>query len=175
MSDEQVKELNDKLLTLSGDLTATKALADSQAEALKQASDQIAEMRRDERRKRFTDEVRGVSDASGTAWAGAIDKNVGVLETLADAVGEDSETFRDFVTQQRALAEQVRKSGLFTEIGSSQSGGTTSAWDRIEVEAHKIAADEKVTFAKAVDLVTQRNPTLYAEYRTEQRRAAKEA
>jgi hypothetical protein len=74
--------------------------------------------------------------------------------------------------QQRATAAQLAKSGLFTEIGSGQGGGTggATAWDRIEAEARKIAADEKVSFEQATDLALQRNPKLYAEYRDERRK-----
>lgn len=167
---DEVKALSDRLTAIEAELLATKAAKESSDTALKAAGDQIAAMRRDERRKRFTDEVRGKSDANGAMWAGDVAANVQVLETLADAVGEDSETFTAFVAQQRATAAQIEKSGLFSEVGSGRTApaGGASAWARIEAEARKIAADEKVSFELATDLVLTRNPKLYAEYRAEQ-------
>lgn len=169
---ESVKALTDRMTAIEAELTATKAAKESSDAALTAASETIATMQRDARRKRFTDEVMGKSADNGAMWAGEVAKNVSVLEALADAAGEDSETFRDFVAQQRATAAQLAKSGLFTEIGSGQGGGAgvTTAWGRIEVEARKIAADEKVSFEQATDLVLQRNPSLYAEYRAELRK-----
>lgn len=169
---ESVKALTDRMTAIEAELTATKAAKESSDAALKAASETIATMQRDARRKRFTDEVMGKSAENGAMWAGEVAKNVSVLETLADAAGEDSETFKDFVAQQRATAAQLAKSGLFSEIGSGQGGsaGVTTAWGRIEAEARKIAADEKVSFEQATDLVLQRNPSLYAEYRAELRK-----
>lgn len=169
---ESVKALTDRMAAVEAELTATRAAKESSDAALKAATDTIAAMQRDARRKRFTDEVMGKSAENGAMWAGEVAKNVSVLETLADAAGEDSETFKDFVAQQRATAAQLAKSGLFSEIGSGHGGGTSgaTAWGRIEGEARKIAADEKVSFEQATDLALQRNPALYAEYRAEQRK-----
>ncbi len=170
---ESVKALTDRMAAVEAELTATRAAKESSDAALKAATETIAAMQRDARRKRFTDEVMGKSAENGAMWAGEVAKNVAVLETLADAVGEDSETFRDYLAQQRATAAQLAKSGLFSEIGSAgQGGGTgsTSVWGRIEVAARKIATDEKVSVEQATDLVLQRNPSLYAEYRAEQRK-----
>jgi phage I-like protein len=169
-----IKTLSERIAAVEAELIATKAAKESSEAALKAATDTIAAMQRDARRRRFTDEVLGKSAENGAMWAGEVEKNVVVLETLADAVGEDSATFRDFVAQQRATAAQLAKSGLFSEIGSGQSVGLagTSAWSRIEAEARKIAADEKVSFEQATDLVLQRNPELYIEYRNEMRKGA---
>ena len=166
-----VKALSDRLTAIEAELTATKAAKESSDAALKQATEQIATMQTSERRKRFTDEVMGKSDANGHMWAGEVAKNVSVLETLADAVGEDSEQFRDFVAQQRATAAQLAKSGLFSEAGSSQGGAVGgSAWARIEAEAKRVAGDEKVSIEVAMDRVIQRNPALYAEYSAERKK-----
>lgn len=174
---ESVKALTERMSAVEAELVATKAAKESSDAALKQANDAIATMKTEARRKRFTDEVMGKSDANGSMWAGEVAKNVSVLETLADSVGEDSEVFKDFVAQQRATAAQLKASGLFKEVGSSQGGDGSgaSAWDRIDAEAKKIATDEKVSHAEAVGLVAKRQPQLYAEYLSEQRRAAKEA
>lgn len=167
---DAVKALSDRLALVEAERDAAKQLAESNAAAIKTLSEQNAAMVKDARRKRFTDEVMGKSPESGAMWAGEVAKNVGILETLADAVGEDSETFKDFVTQQRATAEQIKKSGLFAEIGSSQTASAgADAWARIEAEARKIASDEKVSFEQATALVMERNPKLYGEYVAEQR------
>jgi 2'-5' RNA ligase len=168
------KALTDRLAALEAENTALKTAGEAQAATLKTATETIAAMRREERRKRFTDEVRGRSDANGNMWAGEVAANVQVLETLADSVGEESEVFTAFVAQQRATAAQIKAGGLFSELGSGQSGTGegASAWSRIEAEARKIAADEKVTVQQATALVMERDPKLYAEYRAEQRKGA---
>lgn len=171
---DAVKALSDRIAAVEAENLALKTAKESSDAAIRTLTEQNATMVKDARRKRFTDEVMGKSPESGAMWAGEVAKNVSVLEALADSQGEDSEIFKDFVTQQRATAEQIKKSGLFAEIGSSQSGAGASAWDRIEAEAKKVAADEKVSFNDAVGLVARRQPALYAEYQAEMRRAAKE-
>lgn len=167
---DAVKTLTDRLTAIEAELTATKAAKESSDAAIKTLTEQNVAMQRDARRKRFTDEVMGKAPESGAMWAGEIAKNVSVLETLADAVGEDSETFKDFIAQQRATAAQLKASGLFTEIGSNQSGAAgAGAWERIEAEARKVASDEKVSFEVATGLVMERNPRLYSEYIAEQK------
>jgi hypothetical protein len=72
--------------------------------------------------KRFTDEVRGRSDANGNAWVGDIKAKVAHLDHLAKTAGEDSDVFKAYVADQRATAEQVKDSGLFKVFGSDAAG-----------------------------------------------------
>ena len=171
---ESVKALTDRMAAVEAELTATRAAKESSDAALKAATDTIAAMQSDARRKRFTDEVMGKSAENGAMWAGEVAKNVAVLETLADAVGEDSETFRDYLAQQRATAAQLAKSGLFSEIGSGQGGSTgtaaATAWDRVEAAARKLmAAEPSLSKPAAIDRVLMTDKSLAADYAAEQR------
>lgn len=171
----QFAELQTRNAELQAKLAATQAAADANAEQSKLLADRVKAMETDARRKRFTDEVMGKSDASAIRWFGETAKHVSLLEHLADTAGEDSPIFTGYVTQQRALAEQMRSSKLFEEIGAS--GGESSAataWDRVEAEAKRLTeADSTLSLPAAVDRVLATNKKLAAEYVAEVRGASR--
>lgn len=164
---DAVKALSDRLALVEAERDAAKQLAESNAVAIQTLTETNRAMQRDVRRKRFTDEVMGKSPESGALWAGEVAKNVSVLETLADAVGEDSETFKDFVTQQRATAEQIRTSGLFSEVGSGTSGaGTGNAAEKLNaMAAARVAEGKAKSYSEAMGQLEREQPALFAEYR----------
>lgn len=134
---------------------------------LKKATENIAQMRADERRQRFTEEITGKSAANGAPWAGDHTKVLGVMETLANQFGEDSDVFKDYVTASRAAAAQLKDSAIFREIGK---GGTRSFADasplgRIDALAKAYREEHpEVTIEKARTMVMTENPELYDEY-----------
>ena len=157
---------------LKAELAATKTVADANAEQSRLLADRVKAMETAARRKRFTDEVMGKSDANGNRWFGDVEQQVALLEHLADTAGEDSALFADFVARQRALAEQVRSSALFAEIGagSADGSGSATAWDRVEAAARKLMdADGGLSKPAAIDRVLMTDKALAAEYAAEQR------
>jgi hypothetical protein len=144
-------------------LEATNAQREA---ALKQASERIEAMERQERRKRFTDIVLGRGgNGDGVRWFGEVDKHVGRLEKLASAWGEDSDEFREFVADQQAAAERLHESGFYKELGTGATGRPTEA-ARFEVEARKYAEENglgrgPVAEAKAMEQMLERDPALY--------------
>lgn len=159
-----VKALSDRLALVEAERDAAKQLAESNAAAIRTLTEQNAAMVKDARRKRFTDEVMGKSAENGAMWAGEVAANVSVLETLADAVGEDSDQFKAFVTQQRATAAQLKTSGLFTEIGTSQSGAAgAGAQARLNAMASARASERGLSFADALAQIAKEQPDLYRE------------
>jgi signal peptide peptidase SppA len=167
-----VTALTARMAALEAENLALKASGETHASALKAATDHLAAMQTQARRNRFTDEVLGRGDANGARWFGEVAAQVQILETLADACGEDSDQFKAYVTQQRAVAEQIKTSKLFTEIGSGMSGesGATTVAGRVEAAARKLmAADPSLTLPAAIDKAVMSDSSLAAEYVNEQR------
>lgn len=139
-----------------------------QATELKQAAEKIAAMERKERRQRFSEIVQGHGSPDGIPWTGDSEKRVSFLEKLADKFGEDSEEFREYVTEQNAAAEQIRTSALFREMGRAGGGGTQSFAERVDSAAReKLAANPKLDEADAQALVFAEHPDWYDRYRAE--------
>jgi enoyl reductase-like protein len=96
-----------------------KALRESNAA---QASE-LAALRAERRHDRLAKVVAN----DGAPWIGETEANITMLEKYADAVGEDSEEFKTFVTAQSAAAQQLAEAQLFGEIGSSARTSETDA------------------------------------------------
>ena len=71
----------------------------------------------------------------------------------------------------KAKAEQIRKGGLFSEIGSSQSDPNgTDAESVLKAKAAEIIAkNPMISYAKAYGMALDQNPNLYAETRVTKR------
>jgi transcriptional regulator with XRE-family HTH domain/2'-5' RNA ligase len=134
-------------------------------ESLRQANEALAgrveKMERDARNKRFGEIT--------AEWAEPA-KHVALMEQLADALGEESAAFAEYVRLQRAAAEQMRQAGLFEEKGSDASADVNGgAWEKIDARARTLMAEEKITRAQAIARVASENSGLYNEYLAEQR------
>lgn len=120
--------------------------------------------------KKFTDEVRGRSDANGSQWIGDVKAKVATLDHLAKTAGEESDVFKSYVADQRAVAAQLKDSTLFKSFGTdASSDGGNSATERLNIKAQAYADDKHVTFAEAFDAIAQSDSKLYAEARAEGR------
>ena len=152
------------------DNTAAIERAQAEAEAAKKeaadAKAEIEKLKKDARTARFNTLAKD--------WPGEPAKHVAMLEVLATSQegGEESATFKDYVTQQNAIAEQVRTSKLFEEVGSSQPvEGSISA--KVEADIKKrMDADPNLTYEVAFDQVRASLPVAQRqEYDNEQRRS----
>lgn len=95
---------------------------------------------------------------------GATDEIAERLLTIHENLGEDAATE---LYEKFAAANEAVDSSAFGEVGSSNAGGGSDAYDRIEKAAKSIEAEEDVPFHKALDLATRRNPELAREYERE--------
>lgn len=112
-------------------------------------------------RRRFTDLVLGRAEgADGARWVGEVEKNVDKLIQVADKFGEDSEFYRDYVSDQTARASVDKTSALFAEIGTSRTGDAGSK-RASEVAAIRLA-EPKLTDAAAEARYWERHPDEYA-------------
>lgn len=71
----------------------------------------------------------------------------------------------------KAASKALEDGGLLDEVGKARgqaaennSGNADDAWAKIEKAADQIAADEKITKAKAITKAIKQNPELYREY-----------
>lgn len=103
-------------------------------------------------------------------WSGDKAFHLDMLEHLAtsESDGENSARFKAYVTQQNAVAEQLRQSGLFKEIGSNGKAVSDSAVLQADAEAKALMAkNSKLSNADALKEVFAKNPQLYESYRKE--------
>ena len=71
----------------------------------------------------------------------------------------------------RAVNEALEQSEILKEFGSSYNGSSGGAWTKIEKLAQGlIQKDANLTKEKAISIVLEANPQLYAEYLAEQQR-----
>jgi len=169
---QQVAELQAKLSEAEAEAEEHRQAAETaQAEAdiakkeVQAAVERIAALEKNARQTRFSQLAK--------EWIGESDKHLSMLEFLATQAeaGEDSELFRAYVTQQNAIAEQVRSASLFVEVGSSAPAeGTASAAINAMVKQYR-EADPKMTEAQAFAKVWSEHPDLRMKYREEERRA----
>lgn len=149
------------------ELEAANAEADKRLKALEASN----------RESRFRSLIRGVStevftdgtsrEKRGKEWLGEVKDHLVVMNTLADAHGEDSDQFKAYVRTHQVAAE-AGNGRVFSEIGSGDPGQEDTATDQftgLVTEARK--ADTKLTFADAVKQVAKEHPGLYEDYRQE--------
>jgi hypothetical protein len=164
-----VEDQMKRFAELEARLAAEQAVRASQETAIKQASEKIAALEASARRKRFTDEVLGKGAASGARWFGEPDKHVSLMDKLALTFGEDSPELTQYVETQRAAAEAIKQSGLFTEVGSDhgQSAGGGSADDKVTALAKTYAEEHKISKEQAYSRVLSEHPELQREIAAE--------
>lgn len=147
---------------MAGELETAKKVADQNAEQTKQMAERVQTIERERRSERFLSEVTGRSAESDIRWFGEPQKHVAMLEHLATSVGEDSEIFKDYVSQQREIGKQAKGSALFRELGTS-GGDETLAEDpqvRIAAMAQKRASEKGINIGLAQREIARENPEL---------------
>jgi hypothetical protein len=166
MTEDQVREFSELKSAFQAS-EAARIAAESKAE---QATKLAEKLDADARRKRFTDEVMGRSDASHLRWFGEPAKHVAFLEAIAEKFGEDSEQVTHYVANERAHAEQLKASNLFKTFGTDADGASgTSALDQINAKAKTYAEEHKVSAAIAFTEVCNQEPALYEAYQAERK------
>lgn len=117
----------------------------------------------------FSEEARGRSDANNTPWIGPVDDHVRMCRFLAEKAGRDSWELATYIQMNRAFAQQLKSSQLFTEIGSAHASTGMGAYDRIEIQAKERQRQTPgLTFEKAFDDVLSSDAGLRAAYAREQ-------
>lgn len=187
----ELKQATEKIGTLEGTVKTLSETVTAQTEQLKLATETIGNqnaiinrMVTDARQKEFNEIVKG--------FPGNKDSHIDVLELYfekhkcsepgkcacgsADCKGgKESKQFTDYVTQQKAFADQIKTArefgdaGLFGEIGSSAGGdGPKTAAEKLDVLAKEhVSKNPKLTYHQAYSEVCDQHPDLYAQHRKE--------
>lgn len=132
---------------------------------LVKANERIASLEQDTRAKRFGELSKD--------WVGDNKVHVATLEHFSQLEGgEESDMFKNYVTTQNATAEQLKKAGLFAEIGSSApvEGSATAQIDKRVKELR--TANPKLSEAEAfTEAWGEASPDVKRMFREEDRRA----
>jgi len=131
-------------------------------EAAAQAHAEVMKMRRNAQRERFVAKARGdLGSLTGTD----ADKADALL-AIADAVGEDSETFRTVERLLKAAAAQAQEATtvLARSQGTSGGGKPSDAYEAVMGKAREIAKSTGKTIDAAIGDVFAAHPDLFAEY-----------
>lgn len=167
----EYKSMSEKINALETQLTEAKTESDARKTAAEAAEAKVtaAEGRIDQlegslRKQRFTALVKAPH-----RWYGDADKHVARLEKMAAAFGEESEEFKDYVSEQAAQAEQLAASEVFKEQGHSAPVQGASEF-QAALKTHREAHPEQ-SEAQAVDAVLKASPKFYTDYQKAMREA----
>lgn len=165
MSDEnanQFAELSAKFAESEAKRVASETEAKQLAEQAKTMAEKIAKMEGEAQERRFTETINGAG--AGPKWFGETTAHLSIMAAL----GEGSELYEAYCKQQRAFAEQMKTSNLFSEVGTS-AGGVVTAEAKLNAEAQKIFNESagKLTYHEAYTQALERNPALYAQHEQE--------
>lgn len=129
-------------------------------EALDASNARIARMEATAQIRRFTDLVEGEN-----RWYGEVDSHIKVLRSFAEAFGEESDEFAEYVRQQKAIAAQLANSSLFAEYGSDRRSGKRTASEELDEKARQLQSERaELSYAQAYSEVLSTNPALYDRY-----------
>jgi hypothetical protein len=177
MSEEEAKKLSEMEATVQTltEANATLKTANEQMSTKlseaetnnKQLSERVTAMEKEARKTRF--------EKTAADFVGKTEDHVKFMEFIADKdeKGEESEQLKAYVERERAIAEQVKASNLFSEFGHDKTGDAVTAEAKLDAEAKKIqAAEPTLSYAQAYAKVMEQQPKLYAEYLEENGRAS---
>lgn len=159
---QKFSELEQRFADAEAKRSEAVATAQQYRESLDKANERVAALEASAQRKRFGE--------LATGWFGKPDENVNMLVKLAEAFGENSAEFATYATNQRAIAEQMKQSKLFEEIGSNQTDiNPKTAAQKFGDAVLTVMGERKVDYAAAATVVAGTQPQLYSEYVAEQR------
>lgn len=144
---------------LTEETTARQA---AEATATK-AAEEAAALRSESRRKAFTDEVMGRSDASNIRWFGDPANHVAVMENLPDDLRQK------YIEEQRANAQRVTNLLKASEVGSDAHAPEGSVEAVIAGKARAYAEEKSVTYETAYSHVLEHDAELRRRYMSERR------
>lgn len=148
---DQAKTFAEQIAALQAENATLKQASEAAAAEAKQAAEQVAAMQAEARRRQFTEQAKD--------WYGPVNEHVSFMESLSD------EQMAFYTRQQRAYAEQLRDSALFSRFGRTGGAddGASNAEARLEAEVKKIQASENLSYHAAYAKALERNPKMYAE------------
>ncbi|MDT5061517.1 MAG: hypothetical protein QOH63_1976 [Acidobacteriota bacterium] len=160
---------------LKAELETERAARKASEEGSRKLSERTAAVEKELRTKRFSDTINDATGNGAKRFIGGAEDHLSFMEFIAEHDGETSDRMTKYVEQQRAHAEQVRKSGLFDEVGrSGGDGASSSAQAQLDAKAKALQAFDPQTYptyALAYDHVYTTETELRQQYREEARGA----
>lgn len=141
---------------------------DEQAEELRKArekADAFEKSANEEREARRKAELAKQAENDYGALPGTPEEKAVVLKSLDKLEASEREGVTKLLKAGNAAMSQLTKAEG-SESGTANDG---DAWSQIEKLATARAAQDKIPFSKATDLVIAENPKLYAAYREEKK------
>lgn len=167
-ADEPAAQLSDSMLAaqmneaMLSEYRALKAREIQLNADVARLSEENAKLARDGRVKKFTDEVRGRSDANGLPWVGDIEAHVAMLVDLSEKFGESSAQVVQYINTNRAHAELIKTSQLFSELGTGRTAESMTGQDRAELAARQLRdANPALTKEQALAQAYREHPEFY--------------
>jgi signal peptide peptidase SppA len=147
--------------TADAALAEREAALDVREAALKdreeKAESTLAETAAAQRKARF--------EAIAADFAGDKPAKVQMMESLADKFTEESDEFKAYVEDQKALSAQITAGGLFKEAGAPGAGSESDPKAQLDAKAAVIQKEEGITKAAAYTKACQQNSDLYDKMR----------
>jgi outer membrane biosynthesis protein TonB len=152
-------QLNEAMLS---EYRALKAREIEHERRITALSEENARLSRDSRTKKFTDEVRGRSDANGLPWVGEIENHVAMLVDLSEKFGEDSAQVKQYISTNRAHAELIKSSQLFSELGTGRPAESMTGDEKAEIVARQLReSNPALTKEQALAQAYREHPEFY--------------
>lgn len=151
---------------LSEALNSTRALReelDAEKKKLAEAETALKLIEKDKRVMKFNELING-KHGDDPHWIGDKEKHLRLMESLADAHGEDSQEFKDYIDMQSAHARQIEESGLFKEIGTTAVASIDENQALAETVRKLRESDSNLTQQQALDKALSENPKFYKQY-----------
>lgn len=160
---EKITALEGQVKTLTDSLTAKDTELKTANEKVKASEDRITALEKSARKKRFT-------DIATKDFTGKIEDHVATMEFFADhdEKGEESDQLKKYIETQTAVANQLKASDTFRELGSESAGDGQSPQGKLDALAKKRMSDDpKLTYAQAYSQVmdTPEGRELYGQHR----------
>jgi hypothetical protein len=157
---QEFSELKQQFADLSAKLTASEERANKADERATAAETRVTTLEQAKRRKEFTDEVLGRSDANDIRWFGDVESHVAILEALGD------EPRQKYIEQQREQAKRLT-AAMGKELGSDAPAGG-GALAEVMAKAKKYREEHPgQSIEQAIVAVTEAEPGLARRYREE--------
>lgn len=161
-----LKQRNDELVQKFADSETARATAEA---GLAAATTSVQELKDKARRKEFTDEVYGRSEANKIRWVGTDAELAAAVDNLMEFASDKQRDL--YIASERGRAQAVTMIASRKPVGSDASpADISSAEARLNAKARAFAdAHPGTSFAVAFDKVSQSEKELYAEVQAERK------
>ena len=158
MDATQFAELQTQFEALKQENAALKQAGEQAEAGSKALAERLAAVERERQAERFGSLIKN----DGARWFGEAGPHLSILGTLAQTFGEQSKEFEAYVAQQKAIAQALRTSAAYNEIGGDGAGQVETGEGKLDRMARERAAEKNISIPQAYSEVLTENPALYS-------------